>query len=66
MNVVRTADATDADEEPTVVARAATVYAVDELASDRLLVSVLTSEGDAEAVASAAGAGGLRLVLVSP
>lgn len=66
VNVVRTADAADVDEEPTVVARAATVYAVDELASDRLLVSVLTSEGDAEAVASAAGAGGLRLVLVSP
>ncbi len=66
VNVVRTADAADLDAEPTVIARGATVFAVDELASDRLLVSVLATEADAEAVAAAAGAGGLRLVLVAP
>lgn len=66
VNVVRTADVADLDADPTVVARNATVFAIDELASDRLLVSVLTTEADAEAVAAAAGAGGLRLVLVAP
>ncbi len=62
VNVVRT----DIEAEPTVIARNATVFAVEELSSDRLLVSILTSEGDAEAVAASAGAGGLRLVLVAP
>jgi hypothetical protein len=66
VNVVRTADVADLDAEPTVIARNATVFAVDELSSDRLLVSVLTTEGDAESVAATAGAGGLRLVLVAP
>lgn len=66
VNVVRAADAADLDAAPTVVARNATVFAVEELASDRLLVSVLTTEADAEAVAAVAGAGGLRLVLVAP
>lgn len=66
VNVVRTADVADLDADPTVVARDATVFAVDELASDRLLVSVLATEADAEAVAAVAGAGGLRLVLVAP
>lgn len=66
VNVVRSADAADLDAEPTVVARNAEVFAVDELASDRLLVSVLASEGDAEAVAAVADAGGLRLVVVAP
>jgi hypothetical protein len=56
-----------------VIARGATVFRVEDLASDRKLVSILTSEADAEAVAAAAGsgtggsgAGGLRLVLVAP
>ena len=65
VNVVRSADVADLDTDPTVIARDATVFAVDELASDRLLVSVLAAEADAEAVAAAASAGGLRLVLVS-
>ena len=66
VNVVLTAEAGGLETEPTVIARGATVFAVDELASDRLLVSVLATEADAEAVAAAAGAGGLRLVLVAP
>ena len=66
VNVVRSADVADLAADPTVIARDATVFAVDELASDRLLVSVLAAEADAEAVAAAASAGGLRLVLVSP
>jgi SAF domain len=65
VNVVRSADAATLDAELTVVARNATVFDVEELASDRLLVSILTTEADAEAVAAAAGAGGLRLVLVA-
>lgn len=65
VNVVRAAEVADLDADPVVVARNATVFAVDELASDRLLVSVLTTDADAEAVAAVAGAGGLRLVLVS-
>lgn len=66
VNVVGSADVADGDSDPRVIARGATVFAVEELASERLLVSVLTSEEDAESVASAAGAGGLRLVLVAP
>lgn len=49
-----------------VIARGATVVSVEELSSDRLLVSILASEGDAVAVASRAGSGSLRLVQVSP
>jgi hypothetical protein len=66
VNVVRAANVADLDAEPTVVARNATVFAIDELSSDQLLVSVLTTEGAAEMVAASAGAGGLRLVLVAP
>ena len=66
VNVVRSAEVAELDADPTVIARNATVFAVDELASDRLLVSVLATEADAEAVAAVASAGGLRLVLVSP
>ena len=66
VNVVRAADVADLDTEPSVIARNATVFAVDELSSDRLLVSVLTGQDAAELVASSAGAGGLRLVLVAP
>jgi len=65
VNVVRTADVADLDARPTVIARDAIVSAVDEVSSDRLLISILTREGDADAVAANAGAGGLRLVLVS-
>jgi hypothetical protein len=51
--------------EGVVVARAATVVGIEELTSDRRLVSVLTSEDDARAVAAVAGAGSLRLVVVT-
>lgn len=66
VSVVRSAEVADLDAKPTVIARDATVFAVEELSSDRLLVSILTRESDAEAVAAAASAGGLRLVLVAP
>ena len=48
-----------------VVARAATVVGIEELSSDRRLVSILTSETDARAVAAVSGTGSLRLVVVS-
>lgn len=71
VNVVRTVDPTvtsaDGGDGPEVViARDATVFAVEELPSDRRLISILAPEGDAEAVAAAAGSGSLRLVLVAP
>lgn len=66
VSVVRSAEVADLDAKPTVIARDATVFAVEELSSDRLLVSILTRESDAEAVAAATSAGGLRLVLVAP
>ena len=66
VHVVRTEDVANLDAEPTVVARSATVFDVEELASDQILVSILTNDEDARAVAAAAGAGGLRLVLVAP
>jgi hypothetical protein len=66
VSVVRSAEVADLDAKPTVIARDATVFAVEELSSDRLLVSILTRETDAEAVAATASAGGLRLVLVAP
>ena len=70
VNVVSTSDPSARAEVSgaidAVIARNATVFAVEELASDRRLVSILTVEGDAEAVAAAAGSGALRLVLVSP
>jgi hypothetical protein len=65
VNVVRSGDPTG-DVEDSVVARGARVFAVEELPSDRLLVSILADESDAEAVAAAAGQGTLRLVLVAP
>ena len=65
VDVVRTADVANLDAKPTVIVRNATVFAVEDLSSDRRLVSVLARAGDADAVASAAGAGGLRLVLVA-
>lgn len=79
VNVVRSGDAAvpaseavadaDDDSESTsgnVIARESTVVSVEELTGDRRLVSILTSEADAEAVAAAAGTGSLRLVQVSP
>lgn len=68
VNVVRSAetDTTDVAGDEVVVVRGATVFAVDELASDRRLVSILASEADADAVAAAASSGSLRLVLVAP
>lgn len=66
VHVVLAGDVANPGAEPTVVARSSTVFAIEELASDQLLVSVLAAEADAEAVAAAAGAGGLRLVLVAP
>jgi hypothetical protein len=63
-----TDDSADDGETSTsnVIAREATVVSVEELTGDRRLVSVLTTEADAEAVAAAAGSGSLRLVQVSP
>lgn len=65
VNVVRSSDVAELDAAPKVIARDATVFAVEEMSSDRLLVSVIAPAGDAEVVAATAGAGGLRLVLVS-
>lgn len=66
VDVVVANEVPDVEAGPTVVAHSAAVFAIEELASDQLLVSVLTTEDDAVAVASSAGAGGLRLVLVAP
>mgnify|MGYP001450421277 CR=1 FL=1 len=70
VSVIRTAEpaAVDGDGESAevVLTRDATVFSVEELASDRRLVSIVAPEGDAEAVAAASGSGSLRLVLVSP
>jgi len=55
--------AEDAEGAETVLASGATVFEVEELASDRLLVSLLASDRDARAVAAAASSP-LRLVLV--
>jgi hypothetical protein len=70
VNVVRSVDPATVtggdDTSDLVVARDATVLAVEELASDGRLVSVIAPEADAEAVAAAASSGALRLVQVSP
>jgi hypothetical protein len=66
--VVRSAvEASEVESGPTdvVVARGATVSAVEELSGDQRLVSIVAEEADAAAVAAAAGAGSLRLVMVS-
>ena len=60
------ADAAVGPDSETVIARDTVVYAVEDLASDRKLVSIMTGEADAEAVAARAGSGSLRLVLVAP
>jgi len=69
VNVVRSgqASATGATRtDDQVLARGAAVFEVEDLASDRKLVSIRTSRPDAETVAAAAELGGLRLVLVAP
>lgn len=68
VNVVRSGEAASSgtEQDDGVIARGATVFEVEDLASDRKLVSIQASESDAEAVAGAAGAAGLRLVLVAP
>jgi hypothetical protein len=73
VNVVRSTDPAaaptgdeDGGDPEVVVAEGATVLGVEELASDRRLVSIVASEADAEAVAAEAGSGALRLVQVSP
>lgn len=68
VHVVRSAtDVPEAETAPTdpVIARNATVSAVEELGGDQRLVSIVTDEADAASVAAAAGAGSLRLVMVS-
>ena len=65
VNVVRAGDSTSGDAGEAVIARNATVFAVQDLAGDRKLVSIMTSEADAEAIAVAAGSL-LRLVMVAP
>lgn len=67
VNVVRAGEvAPDGDATDHVIARGATVTEVDDLASDRKLVTILVPESDAEVVASLAGGGDLRLVVVAP
>lgn len=68
VNVVRSVEAGGAVDRDAdlVVVRGATVSAVEDLPSDRKLVSILSDEAGAEAVASLAGSGSLRLVLVAP
>lgn len=67
VDVVRVGDLAAAGDgrEGFVVARRATVVGIEELTSDRRLVSVLTSEADARAVAAVSGTGSLRLVVVT-
>lgn len=64
VNVVRAGDSGAGDASEAVIARNATVFAVQDLAGDRKLVSIMSSEADAEAIAAAAG-GPLRLVMVA-
>jgi hypothetical protein len=67
VDVVQVGDpaAVAGDDGELVVAQAATVVGVEELSSDRRLVSVLTSEADARAVAAVSGTGSVRLVAVT-
>lgn len=64
VNVVRSTDVNAGDVVETVIARDAVVFEVEELATDRRLVSLVASESDAESIAAAAGSGTLRLVMV--
>jgi hypothetical protein len=67
VDVVQVGDPAAASDrgEGLVVARGATVVGIEELTSDRRLVSILTAETDARAVAAVSGAGSLRLVVVT-
>jgi hypothetical protein len=65
VDVVAPVDTVAGGGADSVLVRGATVFAVDELASDQLLVSLLMDEGDAQAVAANATSP-LRLVLVAP
>jgi hypothetical protein len=65
IDVVRGLDIAALDDSPSVIAGDATVFAVDELSSDRLLVSILTDQDSAQRVAASATAGDLRLVMVT-
>lgn len=65
VDVVRSPEDGGGSVESAVIVRDATVYAVEDLGSDRQLVSIKAGQDDAEAVAAAAG-GSLRLVLVQP
>ena len=63
VNVVRSTDTTGVDDA--VIARGAVVFDVEDLSTDRRLVSLVTAEADAETIAAAAGSGTLRLVMVT-
>ena len=65
VDVVRSPEDGGGSVKSAVIVRDATVYAVEDLGSDRQLVSIKAGQDDAEAVAAAAG-GSLRLVLVQP
>lgn len=68
VHVVRSASEVpeaESDAGDPVIARGATVSAVEELSGDQRLVSIVAEEADAAAVAAAAGSGSLRLVMVS-
>ncbi len=56
----------EGETDDPVIARSARVSDVEELNGDQRLVSIMTDEADAEAVAAAAGRGSLRLVMVAP
>jgi hypothetical protein len=64
VSIVLPSDPTVDSESDGVIAARASVFAVEELPSDRLLVSLLLDESEATAVAAASGAP-LRLVLVA-
>jgi hypothetical protein len=68
VHVVRSAsEVPEAESESgdPVIARGATVSAVEELSGDQRLVTIVADEADAAAVAAAAGSESLRLVMVS-
>jgi hypothetical protein len=63
VNVIRSSDTA---VDGSVIARDAVVFDVEDLSADRRLVSIVTTEDDAEAIATVAGTGTLRLVMVTP
>lgn len=60
-----TAEPSTTDGDDPVLSRSAEVVSVEQLDADRRLVTLLTSEADAEKVAAAAGDDSLRLVVVA-